>query len=347
MKVGMYYNNRDVRAEEAPRPKVGVCDILLQVRACGICGSDLMEWYRIKRAPLVLGHELTGEVVEVGADVKKYAPGDRLFAIHHVPCDECPECLSGHQTACQALQGINNFDPGGFSEYLRITGKSVDTGCLKLPPEVSFEQGTFIEPLGTVLRSLRVSGLATGDSVLVLGSGLSGLLHVKAARARGAGVIFATDVHDFRLEAARKFGASYHIRADEDVPHTVRKHNGGRLANRVFVCTGALQAVSQALESVAPGGTVVFFAVPKPGETIPIDFNPYWRQDIAIKTSYGSAPLDHMQALETLRAGNIVVSDLITHRFPLEDIGRGFRMAAEGRDCLKVIITPNGQSPPG
>ena len=341
MKVGMYYNNRDVRVEEIPVPKVGNGDLLIKVKACGICGSDLMEWYRIKRAPLVLGHEVTGEVVKVGKDVGKFTPGDRIFTIHHVPCDECPECLSGHQTACEAFQGINNFNPGGFSEYLKITGKSVDTGSLKLPPEISYEQGTFIEPLGTVLRSLRASGLTTGDSLLILGSGLSGLLHIKAARALGAGTIIATDTQDYRLRAAKQFGANHTVHASEDIPGFIKEHNEGRLVNRVIICTGALQAVSQALGSVARGGTVVFFAVPKPGETVNIDFNPYWRKDISLKTSYGSAPLDHWQALELIRSGNIDVTDMITHRLPLEEIEKGFRIAAEGKECLKVIIEPN------
>lgn len=340
MKVGMYYNNRDVRVEEMPVPEVGEKDILIQVKASGICGSDIMEWYRIKRAPLVLGHEVTGEVVKVGSGVTKFTPGDRVFTIHHVPCDECEECLKGHHTACRDLQGINYFAPGGFSEFLRVSGKSVDTGTLKLPPEVSYEEGTFIEPLGTVLRGLRTADVKPGESVLILGSGLSGLLYVKAARALGAGNIIAADIQDNRLEAAKRFGATHTINASGDVPAAVKKLNGGRLADKVIICTGALPAISQALDSVERGGTVLFFAVPKPGETVPVDFNPYWRNDISFKTSYGSAPLDHYQALELIRRGNIDVKDMITTRLSLSDIAKGFAMAAEGKDCLKVIIEP-------
>lgn len=340
MKVGMYYNNRDVRVEEMPVPEVGEKDILIRVKASGICGSDIMEWYRIKRAPLVLGHEVTGEVVKVGSGVTKFAPGDRVFTIHHVPCDECEECLKEHHTACRDLQGINYFAPGGFSEFLRVSGKSVDTGTLKLPPEVSYEEGTFIEPLGTVLRGLRTADVKPGESVLILGSGLSGLLYIKAARALGAGNIIAADIQDNRLEAAARFGATHTINASGDVPALVKKVNGGRLADKVIICTGALPAISQALDSVERGGTVLFFAVPKPGETVPVDFNPYWRNDISFKTSYGSAPLDHYQALELIRRGNIDVKEMITTRLPLEDIAKGFAMAADGKDCLKVIIEP-------
>ncbi len=340
MKVGMYYNNRDVRVEEIPVPEVGKRDILIRVKASGICGSDVMEWYRIKRAPLVLGHEVTGEVVEVGSEIKKFAPGDRVFTIHHVPCEECDECLKGHHTACRDLQGINYFAPGGFAEFLRVSGKSVETGTLKLPPEVSYEEGTFIEPLGTVLRGLRSVDLKPGESMLVIGSGLSGLLFIKAARALGAGNIIAADIQENRLKAAAHFGASHTVNAAEDVPAAVKKLNGGRLADKVIICTGALPAITQALNSVERGGTVLFFAVPKPGETVAIDFNPYWRNDIAFKTSYGSAPLDHYQALELIRRGNIDVKDMITTRLPLGDIAKGFAMAAEGKDCLKVVIEP-------
>lgn len=342
MKVGMYYHNRDVRVQEVPTPELGERDLLIQVRACGICGSDLMEWYRIPRAPRVLGHELTGEVVAAGRAVRQFAAGDRVFTIHHVPCGECPECLSGHPTACVTFHTVNNFEPGGFSEYLKVKGKSVETGTLKLPPELSDEQGTFIEPLGTVLRSLRASGLEAGDNVLVLGSGLSGLLHIKAARALGAGSIVASDVHDFRLAAARRFGADHAVHAREDVPAFVRKVGGGRLARRVFVCTGAVAAAEQALKSVAPGGTVVFFAVPEPGQALALDLNPHWRNDVALKTSYGSAPQDHDEALALLRSGRVTVDDMVTHRFPLKDIAQGFRLAAEGSNCLKVVIRPNG-----
>jgi len=340
MKVGMYYNNSDVRVEELPRPVIGDGDVLIKVIASGICGSDVMEWYRIKKAPMVLGHELTGEVVETGRDVEGFQPGDRVFAIHHVPCNRCPECLKGHETACEVFQGVNNFEPGGFSEYLKVGGRSVDTGIMKLPEEMTFEEGTFIEPLGTVLRGIRAAGLQPGDSLIVFGSGMAGLLHIKAARALGAGTIIAVDIEESRLEAAKKAGASHTIKADKDVPAFIRKNNGGRLADRVIISTGALPAVRQALDSVGRGGTVLFFAVHNPGETVDIDFNPYWRNDISFKTSYGSAPIDHLQAIELIRSRRVTVNDMVTHRFPLDEIAKGFAMAAEGKACLKVIIEP-------
>jgi L-iditol 2-dehydrogenase len=337
----MYYNNSRVEVEELPVPRIGKRDILVKVIASGICGSDVLEWYRIKKAPLVLGHELAGEVVEVGDEVTKFKRGDRVFATHHVPCDECHWCLGGHQTACQVFQTKNNFDPGGFSEYLRVSGKSIDTGTLLLPDEMSYEEGSFIEPLGTVVRGLRAVALKPGDTVVVLGCGIAGLLMIKLARALGAGRIIATDVDDYRLEAARRFGAEKSVRAEGDIPGAIREINGGRLADKVIVCAGVLSAGQQALESVDRGGTILFFAVPNPGETLNMDLNPFWRNDISLKTCYGAAPLDNRQAMELIRAGNVEVKDLITHRYRLEEIMKGFRTAGEGRNCLKVIMKPH------
>ena len=335
----MYYHNRDVRLQQQPIPVVGEDDVLIKVVAAGICGSDLMEWYRIKRAPLVLGHELTGEIVEVGPKVRQWQKGDRVFATHHVPCDQCPYCLSGHSTACAVFQEKNNFAPGGFAEFLRVAGRSVVTGILKLPENMSYEVGTFIEPVATVVRAYRTVSLSPGDSIVIYGSGLAGVLFVKLAKALGAGTVIVCDINEYRLEMAKKAGADFIVSAKEDVPAFVAAHNG-RLADKAIICTGALSAAEAALQSVDRGGTVLFFAVAQPGETIAIDFNPYWRNDISFKTCYGAAPLDNRQAMELLRTGAVSVEDMITHRYPLEEIGAAFRTAAEPTGTLKVIVRP-------
>jgi len=342
MKVGMYYNNQDVRVEEMDIPSIGDNDILIKVIASGICGSDIMEWYRIKKAPLVLGHELTGTIVEKGKNVTHFDIGDRVFTTHHVPCEACKFCLTGHNTACTTLQTVNNFAPGGFAEFLRVTGKSVETGTLRLPSEMSYEQGSFIEPLGTVLRGLRAIHLTPGESVAIIGTGLAGLLYIKAAKALGAGKVIAIDIDEERLSWAEKFGAEHSINAAENVPEIIAQKNNGYLADKVVLCAGALPAAKTALSSVERGGTVLLFAVPKPGQTIDVDFNPFWRNDVTIKTCYGAAPIDNHQAMEMIRSGNITVDDMITHRLPLDAITRGFQLASEGGSCLKVIIQPHG-----
>ncbi|MDH5716053.1 MAG: alcohol dehydrogenase catalytic domain-containing protein [Spirochaetia bacterium] len=338
MKAGVYYKNTDVRVEEIPVPEIGDNDVLIKVKACGICGSDIMEWYRIKKAPLVLGHELTGEVVDVGKNIVHLKKKDRVFAIHHVPCEECIECIKGHQSACKSFQTINNFSPGGFSEYLRVSGKSVYTGIMKIPDEISYEEGTFIEPLGTVLRGQRASEIRPGESVLVIGCGLSGLLHIKCAKALGAGLIIGCDIEDNRLEAAKKFGAEVTLKPDDDFNSLLRQKNNGRLADKIIVCAGSVSALELALNSIERGGTVLIFAVPKPEEMVKVDFNPHWRNDITIKTSYGSTPLDHIQAIDLLKNKRITVDDMITHQLPLTDIQNGFNIACNPSGCLKVLI---------
>lgn len=341
MRVGMYYNNNKVLVEEMDIPEISDNDILIKVYACGICGSDIMEWYRIKKAPLVLGHELCGEVIKVGDNIKKFKKGDRVFSTHHVPCDQCYYCINGHNTACETFQKVNNHYPGGFSEYLKISGKSLETGTYVLPDEITNEQATFIEPLGTTVRALRTAELKPEDCVLILGSGIIGLIMIKLAKAMGAVNIIATDIDNERLKSAKKYGAEHTIKADNDIPAFIKKVNNGRLADKVIICTGALSASKQAIECSDKGGMILFFAVPRPGETISIDFNPFWRDDVTIKTCYGAAPLDNKQAMELIRSGKVKVDDMITHKFSLDDIGEGFKIAGEGKNCLKVLIYPN------
>lgn len=337
MKVGMYYNNSDVRVEEMPVPEVGPGEVLIRIRASGICGSDIMEWYRIKKAPLVLGHEVTGDVAQVGEGVEQFAVGDRVWATHHVPCNTCRYCLRGHHTACETLH-TTSFHPGGFAEYVLVPALQVDRGVMALPDEISYEDGSFIEPLGSVVHGARNAGVGPGDTVLVLGCGIAGLLHIKLAIALGAGRVMATDINEYRMDAARRFGAELVINAREDVPALVREANDGRLADKVIVCAGALAAAEQALECVDRGGTVLMFAVPKPGETVAVDFNQFWRDDVTIMPSYAATPSDNALALELIRAGRVTVGDMITHRLPLDEIQEGFRLASEGEGCLKVVV---------
>jgi L-iditol 2-dehydrogenase len=336
----MYYNNRDVRLEEMPTPQIGPGELLVKVMASGICGSDVMEWYRIKKAPLVLGHEITGEIVEVGEGVERYQVGDRVFVSHHIPCNTCRYCLNGQHTVCETLH-TTNYDPGGFAEYLRVPRLNVDRGVFLLPDEVSYEEGAFVEPLACVVRGQRVARLQPGQTVLVLGSGISGLLHIALACALGAGRIVATDVNEYRLNAAQRLGADVVIHAEEDVPARLRQANEGRLADLVVVCTGAFPAFIQALQSVDPGGTVLFFAPTEPGVELPVPVNDFWRNSITLMPSYGNSPLDAVVAIELIRARRVPVGEMITHRLSLAETGMGFKLVAEARESIKVIIEPH------
>jgi L-iditol 2-dehydrogenase len=340
MRVAVWYNNRDVRIEEKPVPRIGPGEVLVRIIASGICGSDVMEWYRLDRAPLVLGHEIAGEVVAVGEGIGQYKVGDRIAVAHHVPCNTCHYCLSGNHTVCDTLRRTN-FDPGGFAEYVRLPAINVDRGVFLLPDDMSFKEATFIEPLACVLRGQRKANLRPGQSVLVLGSGISGLLHVQLARALGAGRIVAVDINDYRLEAAKKFGADAVFAADGFSPERLREVNSGWLADLVIVCTGAATAVNQALASVERGGTVLFFAPTGPGVTIPLSINNvFWRRDITLATSYAGSPADYANALKLIQTRRLPVREMITHRLGLAETGLGFKLVAEARESLKVIIEP-------
>jgi L-iditol 2-dehydrogenase len=339
MRVAMYYNNRDVRLEEMPKPQIDHGEILVKVIASGICGSDVMEWYRVKRAPLVLGHEIAGDIVEVGSRVRRFKVGQRVFVSHHVPCMKCRYCLSGHESTCDTLRKTNFF-PGGFAEYVQVPEMNLENGVYVLPKELTYEDGSFIEPVACVVRGFRTIKFRPDSTVLVLGSGIAGLLNIKVAKAYGAGKIIATDISKYRLAAARRFDADVVINASEDVPALVRKANGGRPADYVIVCAGATQAMAQAFKCVDRGGTILMFAPPMPGAEIPVPFGDLWKDEVTITSTYAGSPTDIKEAIELMRTRKIAVSDMITHRFGLADTGKGFELVAKAEDSIKVIIEP-------
>lgn len=336
----MYYNNKDIRIEEIPTPEIGRGELLVRIEASGICGSDVMEWYRIKKAPLVLGHEIAGQVVQVEEGVNRYKKGDRVVASHHVPCNTCRFCLRGHHTVCDTLRRTN-FDPGGFAEYVRLPAINVDRGVYLIPHGVSFEEASFAEPLACVWRAQETAGIGPGDTVVVIGSGIAGLLHIQLACALGATRVVATDISEDRLRAAKRFGADATIHAKEDIVSEVRRINDGWLADKVMVCTGAVSANLQALQLVERGGTVLFFAPTDPGVKVPVSINDlFFRNDVVLMTSYAGSPADHVTALELIRARRVRVSEMISHRLSLAETGKGFKLVAEARDSIKVIIEP-------
>jgi len=340
MRVAMYYSNQDIRIEERPRPKIGSGELLIRVEAAGICGSDVMEWYRKDKVPLVLGHEIGGVIEEVGTGVKNYKKGDRIVCAHHVPCSRCHYCLSAHETVCDTLRQTN-FDPGGFCGFLRLPAINVEKGTYLLPKDVSFEEATFVEPLACVLRGQRLAGGVKGKFVLVIGSGIAGILHILLARYSRADYIVATDIVDYRLKLAKKFGADIIINAKEYSPEKLRKLNQNRLANLVIVSTGSTSAISQALESVERGGTILFFAPTEKNMPVSIPFNHlFWRQEITLTSAYAGSPADYEEALGLITSRKLNISEMITHRLSLAQTGVGFKLVSEAKDSLKVIIFP-------
>jgi L-iditol 2-dehydrogenase len=326
MLVAKYYNNNDIRLEQLPTPKIGPGEILVKVRASGICGTDVMEWYRIKKAPRILGHEIAGEITE--SQSEKYHTRQRVFVSHHVPCNECKYCREENQTACDTLhQG--NYDPGGYSEFVRVPKINVDYGVYVLPDRVSYAEGTMVEPLACGVRGLGLIDIRSHHTVLILGCGISGILNIQLAKLTGARVV-ATDLNDYRLQKAREFGADEVINAANDLKLK---------ADRVIVCTGAYAAVEQAFRCIDKKGVILFFAIPNRDIAIPVPG--FWRNELTLTSSYGAAPVDLEAALELIATKKINVKDTITQILPLEQIQAGFKIVAEAKESLKVVLEVN------
>jgi L-iditol 2-dehydrogenase len=233
-----------------------------------------------------------------------------------------------------------NFYPGGFAEYLRVPEINVERGVFVLPKELSYDEGVFIEPLACVVRGLKTAEMKPGQTVLVLGSGISGLLQIKIAKAWKAGKILATDVDEYRLKAAKKFGADEVIHAKDDVPEQVKKHNDGKLVDLVIICTGVPSAVTQALKSVESGGTILFFAPTEPGVEIPFPLFDLWNKQVKMVSTYAGSPEDINNAIDLIKSKKVNVVDMISHKLPLSDAAKGFQLVAKAKDSMKVILEP-------
>ncbi|MBY9006658.1 MAG: alcohol dehydrogenase catalytic domain-containing protein [Candidatus Lokiarchaeota archaeon] len=344
MKVAKYYSNKDVRVDDIPKPTIKSDEFLVKVKKSGICGSDILEYYRFAKMKklgveyLVLGHEIAGDIVEIGNDVRNLMIGDRVFVSHHVPCFNCHYCKQGHHTACHLLHNTN-FDPGGFSEYIRIPNINIEKkGVYIFNKNMSYEDGVLLEPLACVCRAQRLANIKEGQTILILGSGVSGILHLKLARTKGVAKVIMTDISESRLKQAKDFGADKIINATEDIPSIIKEFNGNRMPDCVIVCTGAIPAANQALKCTGPGSTILFFAVPKPGINLEIPINDYWRNEVTIMTSYGAAPPDLDEAHNLISNNKIHVNDIISHRFSLEKVQEAFNIVCDAEDSLKVII---------
>jgi L-iditol 2-dehydrogenase len=339
MKVAKCYRLDDIRVEDIPVPKIGPGEILVQVKACGLCGSDLSAWYVEKKAPTVLGHEPAGVVAEVGAEVTDFKVGDRVFVHHHVPCFTCHFCRRGHHTLCETFK-TTHLDPGGFAEYCRVPRLNTQRDVLKLPPDMSFDQATLIEPAGTCIRGIERTAIQTGDTVVVIGAGPTGLIHMQLARILGAGLIVVTDLSDYRLDLARRLGADHTANANEDVVTALQRVNAGRKADVVINTAGSMRAMEQALTLADGGATILFFGLGSPEARLPV--SPHWLlfSEITMVATYSCSPLETRKALKLIQGGRIHAEQLITHRFDLSGVGEAIRLAVEAKDSMKILVTP-------
>jgi L-iditol 2-dehydrogenase len=332
MRAAVYHAPGDVRIEEVERPTPGPGEVLLEMRACGICGSDLLDWYIERRAPVVLGHEPVGVVVETGAPIDGPLPeaGTRVFAHHHVPCQRCELCRRGHETLCETFKRTR-IHPGGFAEYILVPAKNAALDVLSLPDAVSDAAATAIEPLACVVRGQRRARVSDETRVLVVGGGQIGLLNAQAALAAGATVAVAEPLPERRALAAR-----LGTRAVEPEAGAVIDALGAHPTLAVL-CTGADAAWALALEAIAAGGTIQLFAPASPEATRSFDANDVFFREIEIQASYSAGPSDTRAALELIRSGAVRPEELVTHRFPLEETAMALD-AARRREAIKAIV---------
>lgn len=328
----MYHGGGRITVEDAPTPAIDDGELLVRMRACGLCGSDLMRWYQDPRAPVVLGHEPVGEVVEVGAGAP-FSAGDRVFAHHHVPCFECRLCRAGRHTLCDTFRATR-IDPGGLAEYIRVPAANVDADVLPLPDGLDDIAATLIEPVACILRGQRMAGVTSGSRVAVVGAGSMGLLEIQVARALGAAEVVALEPRQDRRAIARRAGAVTPDGTDADA---VRDALGGDLADQVFVCTHHHGAIAESLQMAGAAGVVQLFAPTEPGDLVGLDLGAVFFREVMLQSTYSAGPQDTRDALGMLAGGLIDTDSVISHRVPLERADEAYRLAASG-EVMKVVV---------
>jgi len=338
MKVAKLYSFNDIRIEDTSVPEIGPHDALLKTKACGICSGDVMPWYIEKKAPVVLGHEPAGEVVAVGREVTSFRPGDRVFVHHHAPCLACRQCGRGDYVQCDTWKN-SNIIPGGISEYILVPQINLENDTLNLPDTLSYEDGTLIEPVACVVKGLKRVRIRRGDTVLVIGLGTMGQLNIALARKYGAGRIIGADMVPFRLQKAGESGSDEVIDVSKDgLVDALRFLTGGEMADVVIVGPNSADVMTQGISAAGPGGSVLFFTPAKPRERLTIDPNKLYFKDINLITSYSCGPSDTADALEIIEEGTVRAEKLVTHRFPIEKTAEAFRLTAEAKDSLKIVV---------
>lgn len=327
----------EVRISEVARPSPAGGEILVRLRCCGVCGTDIEKIHGHGITTRILGHEDVGEVAELGAGVKGFQVGDRVFAHHHVPCGRCDLCRRGEETFCPEYPK-HNLIPCGLAEYFIVPGYNVERGAvLHLPENLGFEEASFIEPLACCIRGLDRTNAKTASSVVIYGAGPVGMLHLKLLRRYAAKIVVVADVSDYRLDLARKMGAdaTFNVSSAEQRVKVLSSIPGG--PELVILATGSAAAFEESLRVVARGGTVLLFGAPKKGAEGTIDISKYFLNGTRLVSSYAATEVETKEALRLLSDGVLRVSDLITHRFPLEKSDEAFAVADQ-QQCMKALI---------
>lgn len=338
MKVAKLYRFHDIRIEDIPVPELGPHDALIETKACGICSGDVMPWYIEKKAPLVLGHEPAGVIVETGTDVAGFRPGDRVFVHHHAPCLSCSRCLRGNYVQCDTWKKTRLI-PGGISEYILVPRINLENDTLKIPDGVTFEDATLIEPAACVMKGLKRMYISGGETLLIIGLGVMGQMHIPLSRKYGVGKIIGADMVPYRLSKAKEIGADEVIDVSRDnLLESVRDMTDGEMADIVVVAPNSVDAMNLGIESAGPGGKVLFFTPAQPGERLSLDINELYFKDMTLITSYSCGPDDTKEALSDIANGVITAQKFVTHQFTIEDTARAFGLTSAAKNSLKCII---------
>jgi L-iditol 2-dehydrogenase len=308
--------------QELDDPEPGPGEVVCDVLACGVCASDVTDWYVAPRLPAVLGHEPAGVVRSVGPDVETVAVGDRVAIHHHAPCGECRRCRRGHETLCERFRATR-LEPGGFAERVLVPAELVGE-LLPLPDALDPVAATFVEPLACVLRAQDRAGLRAGDGLLVVGAGVNGLLQIAAAHARAVDAVWVREPRPERLALAEAWGA---------------EHHGNELVDVAIVCTPKPAAIAAAAEAVAPGGTLCLYAPPAPDDPPAFDGTSLFLREMTVTASYSAGPRDMRDALELIARGLVDPLPWVSHRLPLEETGLALELQRRG-EALKAVVVP-------
>lgn len=328
-----------VEVVEVEEPRIGPGEALLRTRISGICGSDLLDWYVRGKAGSVLGHELSGTILEVGPGVTDFAPGDRVVPHHHAPCFACAECEAGQYVHCAEWRA-SRLDPGGMAERVRIPAGNLARDTQRIPDGVSDEAASFAEPLATVVKAFRRGRFAAGLSFFCIGLGTAGQLALRLARASGASRIAGADRVASRLALAHDGAGAEVVDVDrEGLVEGALRLGGGRGFDFVLVCPGKADVIRDAVGAVAPGGTVLIFTMAAPGDVWAADLNGLYFRETAVVPSYSCGPDDTRESLAAIASGRVAVEDLVSHRYPIAEAAEAFARARRPEGSMKVVLS--------
>lgn len=340
MKAAFVTGPSKVAINDVQKPVLGSGDILIKMKSCGICGSDVEKVFgKYGQPSMRLGHEPAGIVLDVGSGVTEFRKEDRVFTHHHVPCYSCHFCTHGNETMC-AKYYETNLSPCGLSEEYVVPEWNVKHGgVLKIPDAMSFDEAAMIEPLACCVRAWNKFQYKKGDTAAIFGTGPTGIMHMMLAKAHEFSKVFCFDINDFRLNFAKTFGATTLMSGNPNSIPQLLSETQNIGVDVSIVATGSLRAVSDAILCTRKGGTIVLFGVPSKGATMDLDMSVIYSKEITLVPSYAASDHDTKQSLELIASGKVDVKKLITHRYSLSESQKAFEHAHTGENAMKIIIT--------